>query len=108
MTTHRATVVAFRPSGRGRQPAEVEALRDARDELTALIDEGREVSLRGVALTRHAQVLLARGQSPATVLDELERLFVREANRMQAAGVAVRAESTCPDGLDSLNHGRAA
>ena len=103
-----ATVVAFRPSGRGRQPAEVEALRDCRDELTALIDEGREVSLRGVALTRHAQVLLARGQSPATVLDELERLFVREANRMAAAGAAARADVSCPDGIDSLNHGRAA
>lgn len=104
-----ATVVAFRPSGRGRQPAEVEALRDARDELTALIDEGREVSLRGVALTRHAQVLLARGQSPATVLDELERLFVREANRMQAAGAAARSCLLCEDSdVRHLGHGRAA
>lgn len=96
--------------GRGRQPAEVEALRDARDELTALTDEGHELAMAIVAASRRAQVLLARGWSPATQLDELERLGLRHAARMTAAGVEARADSLCPDGATTRhgNHGRAA
>ncbi|MEW6223213.1 MAG: hypothetical protein AB1627_01150 [Chloroflexota bacterium] len=103
-------VFLARRTGRGRQPAEVEAVRDARDELTALIDEGRVLGALIVALARRAQVSLARGQSPATTLDELERAGLRQLARMTAAGVEARREALCPDGevTRHAGHGAAA
>ena len=97
-----------RAGGRGRQSAEVEALRDARDELVALTAEGLELALQITALARRAQVALARGWSPAQALDELERLGARHANRMAAA--AAGADPVCPDGetVRHIGHGRAA
>jgi hypothetical protein len=97
-----------RAGGRGRQPAEVEALRDARDELAALTAEGLEFALRITTLARQAQVALARGWSPAQALDELERLGTRHANRLTSAEVEVTP--LCPDGetVRHLGHGRAA
>ena len=97
-----------RARGRGRQSAEVEALRDARDELAALTAEGLELAQRITALARQAQVAMARGWSPAQALDELERLGTRHANRMTAA--AADAAPVCPDGetVRHLGHGRAA
>lgn len=92
------TVVALRASGRGRQPAVIEELRDQRDELVALTDEGLELAARIVTLARHAQVRLARGVSPADLLDELERLGVRHGCRLTAAAAALRAGEVCPDG----------
>lgn len=105
-----ATVVAFRPSGRGRQSAEVEALRDARDELTAVLDEGAELASLIVAVSRRAQVALGRGWSPANHLDELERLGLRHAARMAAASAQSNAGASCPDGVTvrHIGHGHAA
>jgi hypothetical protein len=105
------TVVAFeRPCGRGRQPAEVEALRDARDELTALVDEGRELAAVLIVVARRAQVTLARGHSPATDLDALERLALRHQARLTAAAAELRADAVCPDGETGrrIGHGAAA
>ena len=97
-------------TGRGRQPAEVEAVRDARDELTALIDEGRDLGALVVALARRAQVSLARGQSPAAALDELERAGLRQPAGAPPAGGAARREALCPDGevTRHAGHGAAA
>lgn len=103
-----APVIAFRPAGRGRQPAAVEALRDDRDELTALMAEGRDLGRLIVALARQAQVLLARDQSPATVLDELERIGGRQTNRMTAAIAHAHVGDACMDGSVDLGHGAAA
>lgn len=103
-----ARVIALRPSGRGRQPIAVEVARDSRDELTALMAEGRELGQVLVALARRAQVLLARGQSPATVLDHLEHLGNRQTNRMTAAIAQSHVADACMDGIHELGHGRAA
>lgn len=96
--------------GHGRQPAEVEAIRDARDELTALIGEGQDLGTALVAIARAAQVRLARGQSPATALDELERIGLRHIARMTAAAAAANTSALCPDGevTRHAGHGRAA
>lgn len=105
-----ADVIQLRPTGRGRQSAIVEELRDQRDELTAAIAEGAELAARIVALARTAQVRLARGVSPADLLDELERLGLRHAARMTAATAAMGAADICPDGAEERHsgHGRAA
>jgi hypothetical protein len=101
-------VLLARRTGRGRQAADVEAVRDARDELTALIDEGRDLGALVVALARRAQVSLARGQSPADMLDELERAGLRQLARMTAAGVDARADALCPDGEAARHTGHGA
>lgn len=103
-----ATIIPIAHRGRsGRQPAAVEELRDARDELTALIDEGRELGGLVVTLSRRAQVSFARGGSPANDLDELERIGLRHLARMTAAGVEARADAVCPDGevIRHIGHG---
>lgn len=97
-----------RGSGRGRQPVQVERLRDVRDELTALMDEGRELGLLIVELARRAEALLARGQSPASVLDQLEHVGNRQANRMTAAIAQARLDDPCMDGAAEPGHGAAA
>jgi hypothetical protein len=81
---------------------------EGRLELRALIDEGRELGAALVAIARSAQVTLARGGSPATALDELERIGLRHLARMTAAGVDVREDARCPDGHVGAPHGRAA
>lgn len=96
--------------GHGRQPAQIEAIRDARDELTALIVEGQDLGTALVTIARAAQIRLARGQSPATALDELERIGLRHIARMRAAAAAANASAPCPDGevTRHAGHGRAA
>jgi uncharacterized membrane-anchored protein len=103
-----ATITAIRSSGRGRQSTIVERLRDDRDELVALMDEGRELGLLIVALARRAQTLIAIGQSAATILDQLEHIGSRQANRMTAAIAHAHVGDACMDGSDELGHGRAA
>jgi hypothetical protein len=103
-------LLPIRTSGRGRQSAIVEELRDQRDELTAAIAEGAELAARIVTLARTAQVRLVRGVSPADLLDELERVGLRHASRMTAAAAAMGADDICPDGAEERHsgHGRAA
>ena len=96
MTAHVIQIGARR--GRGRQPREVEDLRDAREELAALVAEGRELADRIVAVSRRAERNLARGWSAANDLDELERLGLRHQARMASAGAAARVGAICPDG----------
>lgn len=83
---------------------------DMRDELAALLAEGRELAGELVTVSRAAQVRLARGQSPADLLDRLERLGTRHAARMAAAAVESHQGELCPDGqtVRHLGHGRAA
>ena len=104
-----ATVIQLKRSrGRGRQPAEVELVRDTRDELTAFLAETAERYARLLATARQAQRHLARGWSPANALDDMERDLVRGLNQVAAA--AVQAAPICPDGADvrHIGHGRAA
>lgn len=60
---------------------------DLRDELQASIDERRAFASDTLATARRAQVMLAHGHSPATLLDALERAAVREGIRILAVGV---------------------
>lgn len=78
-------VVYLVQRGSGRRPADVEYLRDVRDELAALIAEGRDLAVAVIALTRRARARLAAGLSPAPELDEIERLETRQASRLDAA-----------------------
>lgn len=96
--------------GRGRQPVEVEQLRDARDELRAMVLEGVELAARLLLVVRRAERAVAAGRSCATDLDELERLANRHSTRMAAAAIDAGLTSHCPDTAEhgALNHGRAA
>jgi len=73
-------------------------LDDLRDELAALVAEGRELADRIVAVSRRAERNLSRGWSAAGDLDELERLGLRHQARMASAGAAARVGAICPDG----------
>jgi hypothetical protein len=104
-------IVPFeRTRGRGRQSAEVEALRDARDEAVARELERRDRAAAGLALVRRAQQHAARGWATADVLEVLEAHFLRDGNQAVAALAAMRADAVCPDGetVRHLGHGRAA
>lgn len=85
-----------RSAGAGRQPVEIEQLRDNRDELRAVVLEGVELAARLLLIVRRAERTLAAGRSCATDLDELERLALRHGTRMAAA--AIDANEICPDG----------
>lgn len=89
-------IVLERRAGRGRQPAEVEVARDARDELTACRAETAERYARLLAGARRAQVSLAAGRSAAEVLDAMERDLVRGLNQLAAAAAA--DDAICLDG----------
>lgn len=93
-----ALPVAERPElhvlegGRGRPSASRlsdmrDLIEDLRDELQASIDERRAFAATALAAARRAQVLLANGMSPATLLDGLERAAMREGMRAMSAGV---------------------
>lgn len=97
-----------RGSGRGRQPAEVEALRDLRDELTALVLEDLDHARQLLALARTAMRQVAKSQSPSTTLVELETLILRLTYQRKSAESALRADEACPDGLVGAPHGVAA
>jgi hypothetical protein len=99
-----------RSAGRGRQPVQVEQLRDTRDELRALVLEGVELAARLLLIIRRAERTLAGGRSCATDLDELERLALRHGTRMAAAAIDADLVNDCPDAVEhrALNHGRAA
>lgn len=80
------------PGGRGRPSlsklGEMRALiEDLRDELSSSIEERRTFAADMLADSRRAQVLLANGRSPATLLDEMERAAIREGIRALNAGV---------------------
>lgn len=60
---------------------------ELRAELRASIDERRAFASVTLAAARRAQVSLANGRSPATLLDELERAAVREGIRALNAGI---------------------
>jgi uncharacterized membrane protein len=85
-------------------------VRDLRDEITALVAEGRELADGLLALARQAQSLRARGWSDANVLDEIERLALRHGARMAAAAAGAHQADLCPDGenVRHIGHGRAA
>lgn len=72
------------------------------------MDEGRELGLLIVELARRAQQALARGGSVATVLDQLEHVGHRQANRMTAAIALAREDAACMDGVAEPGHGIAA
>lgn len=101
-------VVAIRASGRGRQPAAVEVLRDQRDELVALTDEGLELAARLVAISRRAQARVARGVSPADLLSEIETLAIRSGIRLTSAAIELRSGEVCPDGIEDRHAGHGA
>lgn len=78
--------------GRGRPStsrlAEMRALiEDLRDELAVSVAERRAFATETLAAARRAQVMLANGHSPASLLDGLERAAVREGLRALNAGV---------------------
>lgn len=97
-----------RQTGRGRQPAIVERLRDDRDELVALTAEAIDLAGRLVVISRRAQVRLARGISPADLLDDIERMALRYGIQATAAAAALRADDVCPDGADVRHSGHGA
>jgi hypothetical protein len=84
------------------------AIDDLRDELTALSDEGLELASLVIHLARLAQMRLARGGSPADLLDQLERVGLRHQTRMTAAKAHLHGAGDCPDGQLDAPHGKAA
>jgi hypothetical protein len=107
-----ADIIELRPR-RGRPStarlAEIrEQVADARDELTALVAEGADFGTQVVQLARLSQMRMARGASPADLLDELEHLGLRHQNRMTAARAHLRPADECPDGQVDAPHGAAA
>lgn len=109
-----ATVIDLR-ARRGRPSAArlaelLEQAADGRDEVLALADERRIFAQAVLGLARIAEVQLAAGRAPATILDELERLALQELTRATTAVVALRAGDACPDGVEErrAGHGAAA
>lgn len=101
-----SALVRFR---RGRQPAHIELARDLRDEVVALADDGRDWAHAVLRLARVAQLCLAAGRSPATALDQIERLATRHEAAMTAIGAHARATRVCPDVEEpAVGHGEAA
>lgn len=72
-------------------------LDETRVELAALIGEAHAASRRRLDIIRVAQRTLARGSSPATALDELERLELQTLIRLTAAGVTPVIHESCVD-----------
>jgi hypothetical protein len=84
-------------------------LDDLRDEVVALADEGRDWATATIHLVRLAQLQLAAGRSPATVLAEIERRALRHQTAMTSAGAHARADRSCPDAEEpAVGHGEAA
>lgn len=98
------SVVAFRAEGRGRQPAAVEQLRDARDELRVVAEEALDFAVTAVHLARRIQTALLEGRLGllAGYADELERDGNQATNRAKSAAAIAKvrqaeANGTCPD-----------
>lgn len=92
----------------GRQPAEVEAMRDLREELTALLAEDLDHARELLALTRSAMRAVADGRSPGTQLDAIERLVHRLTYQRKSAANALVGDVDCPDWIAAVGHGAAA
>lgn len=93
-----------RARGRGRQPAAVEAVREARDELRVVAEEALDFAVVAVHLARRIQVSLASGRLGliGDFADELERIGNHATVRAKAAAVIARvrqaeANNACPD-----------
>ena len=113
-----APLIPFRPSGRGRQPAVVEAIRDERDELRVVAEEALDFAVAAVHLVRRLQTALSahRYGLVAEYSMDIERLGTQAANRAKAAATVARvrqaeANGACPDEhvlVPSPGHGAAA
>lgn len=93
-----------RARGRGRQPASIEATREARDELRIVAEEALDFAVSAVHVARRIQVALAAGRLGliADFADELERIGNHATVRAKAAAAIAKvrqaeANQACPD-----------
>jgi hypothetical protein len=83
-----AAVVPFvRPEGKGRQPAVVERLRDAEDEIAALTAERAAIGSEAQALSRRIELAI-RSERPDVALHVAGRLWLLGQSLLRRGGAA--------------------